>query len=224
MASTANQFLTLPTASNINFGASGAADSLDTGSIASGTWYAVYAIAGPASTAAHGLASTSFTTPLMPSGYTYKARIGALVTSTSTASAQLMGIWQLGRQAAYVLGLAQTTVLPIVCSGSQGTYSTTTPSWQTVSVSARVPTTASKINITAAAAWKNNTGANMAVAPNANYGGRIDSNGNPAPIILEIANNVDQLSGTIFLEGPNIAVAAVNAGAAVLCNGWEDNL
>jgi hypothetical protein len=56
-----------------NSGAGG----LDTGSEASSTWYYVWII-GKADGTVSGMLSTSSTAPTMPSGYTYKARVGAV--------------------------------------------------------------------------------------------------------------------------------------------------
>jgi len=47
---------------------------LDTGSEATGTWYAVYVVSGTSGVG--GLLSTSETAPTMPSGFTYKRRVG----------------------------------------------------------------------------------------------------------------------------------------------------
>lgn len=49
-------------------------DGLDAGSEASSTWYAVYVISGTSGMG--GLLSTSETAPTMPSGFTYKRRVG----------------------------------------------------------------------------------------------------------------------------------------------------
>lgn len=59
----------------IDITASGA-NGLDTGSEASNTWYYIWVIYN--GTTAAGLISTSSTAPTMPSGYTYKALVGAV--------------------------------------------------------------------------------------------------------------------------------------------------
>lgn len=222
VASTGNSFVTLPTASNINLGTSGAVDALDTGSIASGTWYAIYAIATTTSTAAHGLASTSFTTPLMPSGYTYKARIGAIVTSTSTSASQLMGTWQFGKRAQYILGLAQTTTMPVIASLAGGTWSQTTPTYATLSTTKFVPSTASHIGLIATTQLGAYTAQDIIMAPNTSYSGQ--ESANPPPISLTSVNQTAQ--AWMMLESSNIAWATTNTtnGAGSICIGWEDNL
>jgi hypothetical protein len=90
----------------INLGGNGAVNALDTGTIATDSWLFIWAIAKADGTTG-GLASLSSTAPTMPTGYTFKARIGAVKTIHATAT--LYGTWQLGRRAQYVVGLAQTT-------------------------------------------------------------------------------------------------------------------
>ena len=58
------------------------ANGLDTGSLAANTGYFLYVIYNGATTA--GLASTSATAPVMPSGYTYKALVGWCTTDATT--------------------------------------------------------------------------------------------------------------------------------------------
>lgn len=54
------------------------ANGLDTGSEASSTWYYIWVIYNSSTTTSAGLLSVSATAPTMPSGYTYKALIGAV--------------------------------------------------------------------------------------------------------------------------------------------------
>ena len=58
---------------------------LDTGSEASSTWYHVWLIGNPTSGAVDFLASTSATSPTMPSGYTIKRRVGAVYNNGSSS-------------------------------------------------------------------------------------------------------------------------------------------
>lgn len=60
----------------------GAVNSLDTGSVASNTWYYIYVISNGTNTGA--LYSLSATSPTMPSGYTYKMLVGAVRTDGSS--------------------------------------------------------------------------------------------------------------------------------------------
>jgi hypothetical protein len=59
----------------------GAVNQLDTGTVAAATWYALYAISNGSTSGF--LFSTSFTAPTMPSGYTFKALVGAVKTDYS---------------------------------------------------------------------------------------------------------------------------------------------
>lgn len=140
--SASSSVTTTPLGGTINFATTGA-NALDAGSLASGTWYAIYGI-GPSSTStttAALLASTSFTTPALPTGYDRAARLGAVVTSTSTSGQNLMGTWQYGRRAQYVVGLTQTANYPIMASGTAGAGS----AWVAVGLAPFVPTTATEL-------------------------------------------------------------------------------
>ena len=193
--------------------ASTGANALDTGSIASGTWYAIWEIAKDDGTKA-ALASTSFSSPTMPTDYTYKARIGAVRTSGS--SAQLKGSWQFGRKARFILGLAQTTGnLPTMITGVSGNIST--PGWTAVDTSAFVPTTASMISV-----GLHGNLTNCAVAPNQNYAGLTDSSnaawGNGG------SGFVGMGMFELMLESTNIYYVSNSAANYLQCYGWEDNL
>jgi hypothetical protein len=72
----------------LNFGTNGL-NGLDAGSIASNTWYYIYAILNPTTLATGYLASTSSTSPTLPSGFT-KFRLLPLAVKTKTGSAVLM--------------------------------------------------------------------------------------------------------------------------------------
>jgi hypothetical protein len=68
-------------AGTIDCGTTGA-NGLDAGSLANSTWYHVYAIGKPDGMTAF-LASTSVSAPTMPTGYTFKRRIGSVKTDGS---------------------------------------------------------------------------------------------------------------------------------------------
>lgn len=205
-------FLTGALSTTVNLAVAGAAGDLDTGAIAAATWYAIWAIATPAGSIS-AIASTSFTAPSMPSGYTLKARIGAVRTAPSVA--QLMGTWQFGRRAQYIVGLAQTTTAIQMVSGSAGSIST--PTWVAVSVTNFIPSTASAIFGTTFG-----TAASVIVAPNTSYGSATSST-NPPPVNTNSTNTAsDQFS--MVLESANIYWASNAAATAVYASGWEDNI
>lgn len=189
---------------------------LDTGTVAANTWYNVWAIWNGTTLAA--LLSTSATAPIMPAGYTHRARLGAMRTD---ASGLLHRTRQVGRRAGYVVTPSSpTTALPGVTSGTVGSIST--PTWVAASVASLVPPTASVIHLAAASGNAANSGA--IAAPNANYGPPA-SISNPPPLSVGIGTGgaAHVLHGSFVLEGSTIQVAC-SGGSAILCQGWEDNL
>jgi len=220
-------FLTHSLSGTINLGTNGAANALDTGTIAIDTWYAIWAIAKADGTTA-GLASTSFTSPTLPSGYTFAARIGAVL--TIHASATLYGTWQFGRKARYIVGLAQTSGLPQIHSGNTG--NPTTPTYTSKTITGFVPTTASSITVVLFNSDANGTGnSQIAVAPNSSYGG-VQSTTNPPPLQIDVGgggvSTVKQggaIMGDLLLESTAIFVAVASATTGcIYAYGWEDNL
>lgn len=211
------KYQTTALSSTINLGTTGA-NALDTGTVATSTWYAIFAIAKPDGTTA-GLASTSATSPTMPSGYTYKARIGWVRTASGTA--QLLGTYQFGRRTQYIVGLAQSTDLPLVATGAN------TGAWISASVSNFVPPTASIISVTLFG-QTNGAGSTQytKVAPNNSYSLATA----PPNAPLWIGGNFTfaeymTVSGDIILESTNIYSGQINmASGSVSCRGWEDNL
>lgn len=201
----------------INMATTGA-NALDAGSIASGTWYAIWEIAKADGTKA-ALASTSFSSPTMPTDYIHKARIGAV--RTAAGSAQLLGTWQLGKRAQYVIGLAQTSAFPTISTGAAGTYSVTAPTYASKSVSAVVPSTASVVGVLAQASVSGVANSNIFVAPNSSYSGSEANNLKP-PLIRATAGDV--LAAWFLLESTNVYVVSDSVPGNVMCLGWEDNI
>jgi len=101
------------------------ANGLDTGAEATSTWYYLWAIYNGTTVAS--LISASATAPTMPTGYTYKARVGAIY---NNGSDDFIDILQLGRMAHRVDVYTADTVL------SAGTATSYT------AISPEVPTTA----------------------------------------------------------------------------------
>ncbi len=198
----------------IDLGTNGAVNRLDTGTIAIDTWYAIWTIAKSDGTTG-GLASLSATAPTMPAGYTYKARVGWVQTIHATAT--LYGTWQLGRQAQYVVGLAQTATAVKMASGSVGTIATGPR--DAIALARFVPTTAGQIRVVANT--NNTAGAVTEVAPNASYGGN-GSTTNPPPLMLTAASTQYSSVADMLLESTNIYWAS--DGGAVYCLGWQDNI
>lgn len=102
--------------------ASVGANALDAGSLANNTWYYLWVIYNGSTVAS--LGSTSSTAPTMPSGYTYKALVGAMITD---GSANFLGFYQRG--------------VRVRCN-SGDTGSLTSTSAASLDISSFVPTTA----------------------------------------------------------------------------------
>lgn len=211
---------------SINSAVTGA-NGLDTGAMANATWYSVWIIYNPTTNTVAGLISISATAPTMPSGYTFKARNGWVITD---GSANFKRTLQYGRTAQYVVGTNPATSV-IVASGVTGTYSVTSPTLSAVSVATVVPTTAVRITLGLNENWKGGATSAIQVAPNTAWGGtnngQSGSAGNVwfvAMPILGSPGNYNWPSITMLLEATTIAVAMDGAGGAISCLGWEDNL
>lgn len=202
----------------LNLGSAGAVNQLDAGTIAIDTWYYIWAIATPGGSTGS-LASTSGTSPSMPSGYTFKARIGAV--QTIHGSATLYGTWQLGRRGQYVVGLAQTANMPIFATGIAGSVSV--PTYVSKSLVRFVPSTASEaIGVLSAG---NDANSNIILAPNNSYGA-MPSTTNPPPVALNGATSYagQNASWSMMLESTNLYYAASGADSLAAVLGWIDNI
>jgi trimeric autotransporter adhesin len=196
---------------------SGAANCLDSGAVSSSTWYSVWLISNGTKTAS--LLSQSPSSPVLPTGFTFSARVGWVLTD---ASKNLMRTLQNGRTAHYVvIASTNTPNLPQMTSGVAGSIAT--PTWVALSTSSFVPATASQINISASYP----AGAGLMVAPNNSYG-PWNSATNPPPFVPspQSAGNTNFVRTPYLapLESSSIFWASNNASAALFCLGWEDNL
>lgn len=190
----------------INLGTNGAVNALDTGTIATSSWYAIWVIAKPDGTTG-GLASLSATAPTMPAGYTFKARIGWV--RTTSGSAILLVTWQLGRRSQYVVsGAGTTTIFPSIASGTNAFTPTAT------SVSNVVPTTASEIFVLTTTAVSTAT----SIGPNTS------AVGSNAVQSSNSTTNNQKTSASFLLEASTISYASNGSGNAVDCLGWIDNI
>lgn len=195
-------------------GTSGA-NGLDTGTVAASAWYAIYVISNGTTTAC--LLSTSATSPSLPSGYTYSARVGWQRTN---GSSQLQGIVQYGRSAQWIVG-SNLAALPSITSGAVGSISTPTYVAENVVTLGAAPTTAAGLKVMANV--NNGSAGIVFVAPNASYG--LPTTGPFPPLSLGSSGNftIADVSATILLETSNIYVAS-GSGGSVSSLGWEDNL
>lgn len=199
----------------INTAGSGA-NGLDTGSLATNTWYAVWLIWN--GTTAAGLVSLSSTGPTLPTGYTYKARIGWIVTD-GTGNKYPVSFRQCGREVQYVVAAGTNmTALPIAKSGVQGNVSI--PSYVSASLTSYVPSTACKVHLQV---FSSSTG-NILIAPNNSYGGYGATTNRP-PLTWGLSSGGDvSFVGSMLLESSNIYYTSSMSTSGVAVMGWEDNL
>lgn len=183
-------------------GTSGA-NGLDTGSIATSTWYSVWIIYNGSTVA--GLLSTSATSPTMPSGYTYKMRVGWVRTD---GSSNLWRTIQYGNRAQWV---ATTSEYQIMTSGNQS-------SWFAVATGSYVPTTATQIIV---AVYHPNDSGRAFVAPNNALSTTYGMFGIGANGVYGIEGTAQ---GSMNLESSNIYYYATGGGGSKLyAQGWIDN-
>jgi hypothetical protein len=207
---------------DINANAAGA-NGLDTGSFAINTWYYVWVIYNGVTATTAGLLSASATAPTMPSGFTYKARVGAIRAGAGPAFVNMM---QKGRRAQYLVGTFGGNVLanlPLIANGAAGTFSDTAPVWAVVSISNFVPPAASEIMIAATNKFGGAGPNSMQLAPNSNYGGGASTI--PPPLQLSTVTGL-VLAATVSLEleSTNVSWASAGGGGAISALGWIDNL
>lgn len=99
------------------------ANGLDAGSLSNSTWYYLWLISNGTTTS--GLVSASSTAPTMPSGYTYKKRVGSFITD---GSATFKRISQRGSYASYVpTATTNTTSYPTYGASPVSIYSLVPP-------------------------------------------------------------------------------------------------
>ncbi len=198
----------------LDISTNGAVNKLDTGSAASSTLYYLWAISNGSTDGV--LASTSSTSPTMPSGYTYKARIGAFFTD---GSANIVAGVQLGRTFQY-------TTPQLLSSGPVGSNGVTSaPTWAATSLTGFVPPTAAKYNFIGANRYNGAAGVHTVIAaPNNSYS--YVTSANPPPFYLDAGGGVLMAgAGSFVLESMTMyLILAGSATNAILISGWEDNL
>ena len=115
---------------------------LDNGSIAYSGWYYVYVISN--GVAVNGLLSASSANPVLPTGYTYFARVGAIRTQDANNYYPLR-INQTGRVVEYVPTTgSNVTSWPAFFLGGVGTFFS---AWGTCSLSGMIPPTARMVSV-----------------------------------------------------------------------------
>lgn len=192
------------------------ANGLDAGVSAAATWYSAWVIWNGTTIA--GLFSLSATSPVMPAGYTHKARIGWV---RSDASKNVVSFIQAGKSWRYKsFGSTTNVVAPTLAAGQAGDAGV--PTWAAVSVSSAVPPTAVQIFVIANSLTTNGL---LFVHPN-QYGGSVTNRTNPPQIGQSVgpSGGGSSISALLTLESTNIYWANNTASAFLVCLGFEDNL
>lgn len=212
---TSNAYATLRSVSLTIAGTTTGANALDTGTIATSTWYSVWVIYNGTTTA--GLLSTSATSPTLPSGYTHKARVGWIRTD-GTGNKYPLAFKQYGRKVRYTpISGSNLTYYPTMASSVAGTaIAAGSVTWSSAIVTTSFfPSTAAFIT---------------AIAINSGYVALSDSTlyvgiyGSAAAPFAGSSNNTGDRCIGEFPYTANLYVAG-NAGQPyVHAIGWEDNL
>lgn len=206
--------VSLPSISTAGSGANG----IDVGSVAASTWYSVWIISNGTTTS--GLLSLSPTSPTMPSGFSFRSRVG-WVRTDSTANRYPLSFKQYGGSISYVVSPGTNLASPLLmASGAAG--NTTGPVYAAIPVANFVPSTAKSISLTINQITNSAT---IFVAPNQNSGG-LSSAANPPPISTSRPSGVSPVptSGSLLLQSGNIYWISDGGSGYVFATGWEDNL
>jgi hypothetical protein len=217
------------TAINISTGTvTSTANGMDGESPGTSQWLNVWAIDNGAAPA--GLVSVTATAPTMPSGYSYKCRMGAMRVD---GSGNLLRTLQGGNDAQYTITTTSNTLnFPIISTGTT-LGSPTVPTWSSLSVSNFVPPTARRIKLSITVVDGNGTGNfEAACAPNGNNTSGLGSSTTPAPLYLSGGgagtSTVKQgggVMGDFVLESTNIFCAyATSTATNIIALGWRDGV
>jgi hypothetical protein len=174
-----------------------------------------------------GLISASTTSPTLPSGYTYKARVGWIRTD-GTGNKYPLSFIQFGRRVRYKLAAGSNlTAWPQMAAGASG--SPTTPTWTSVAWANYAPPTSAAIEILAGTTTSGGGGTNYALVHSNNAAGNNTST-TASPLIEAVGIDtggsgfVGRVRGDIPIESSNIYWASTGASAFLNAVGWEDNI
>lgn len=199
----------------------GAVNGLDAGSWAFSTIYHLFAVYNP-TTATKGLLwSLSPTAPMLPSGYTYWARIGQNVTQSAT-SYWFLGGEQRGNEFKFLPNASgNVTGFPRLSSGSQGSAST--PTYVTISLAAYIGSTISSVCLRLGIGSANTQAALHPVSGGGAYG----SLTNPPEMMITAASVTQLLSEVAWMRISGTSVYYFNGDAtygALHLIGWKDEI
>lgn len=194
---------------SINSAASGA-NGLDTGTLAANAWYSVWVIWNGTTVA--GLLSASATSPTMPAGYTYKARVGWIRTD-GTGNKWPLGFIQRGRVIQYVVAGALSQYPQMFLGATSGV--------QSVSVVNFCPPTAHRIALSWGVVGAGSGGA-VGIGPTSVTTAWVA--GGFAFLGSASASFTGTSNASMGLESTSIFVKSDNGNGYIGCTGWEDNL
>lgn len=203
------------------------ANALDTGGLANTSEYHVFAIYNGTTQTWAGLASLSATAPTMPSGYTFKVRLGCMITG---GAATFLRTRQVGRDVTYtVLAASTTAALPTLSLSTSQTRTSLTVRGTTGSGNAlKVPSTATKIKLVLSGGSTTNSRA--FIAPNTDAGwnsttAALGTQAGPLGFDLNLSGSVSNNSAEIALESAAIGYTTGSGWNGVLqVYGWTDKV
>lgn len=175
----------------------------------------------------NGLTATldaSATAPTAPTGYAstdYKCRLPGASRTDGSANTYLLQIVSEGKISQYVpTSGSNTTALPTIAGGANGTFDVNTPTYVAVSVASVVPT-ALYAKIVLLASPTSTTGNSMIVAPNSGYSG--PQTLNPPPVVtVNYGNSISKVTRGVFLLESSSVYVAMGANNNLQCLGWEE--
>lgn len=219
---------------------------IDTGAVAASTWYYHWVIYNPTTNTPSCLDSTSSTAPTMPSGFTFKARVGANATDGGTNKC-FQRVQQYGRIAHYVgvgsLPLtncgtatgygAQTFAIGQNGTGGSGSSvcSTASPTLISRTVTGNgfpAPSTAVRVNVNINIIAGGSAGTCMLVAPSAIFSGTNNGPSGTNGLNWQMgspASGIGLLASWYTLESSALYYASSNNSLnQASISEWEDGL
>jgi hypothetical protein len=191
------------------------ANGLDAGTSAASAWYSVWVISNGTTVA--GLLSLSSTAPTMPSGYTYRRRVG-WVRTDATANKYPFSFLQNGCHITYRVNAGTNLTQPrAAASGIVGSLS----SYTAVNISQFVPDTAVSANFILSGTF-NNTASML--SPSSAWPLPSGSDG---PCLFANAQATSTLivtNGWITLESQNVYYGSSSSSSKLIVVGWMDTL
>lgn len=200
--------------------ASAGVNGLDTGTSVASTWYSVWVIWNGTTSITAGLLSTSETNPLMPVGYTHKARVG-WIRSDATGNKFPLSFGQLGAKANYRPAAGSNlTARPVAASGVAGSISV--PTYIAVPLGSYVPPSA--VTVSGTITNVVGTNASVIVAPNAAYGASASATNPPYASAHAGSAGSSSTPFDMQLETTSMYWASNTAGQTLVITGWEDTI